>query len=426
MIIFLEKVREKTIFSRLQPVIVEPLELEYLKSALLENGHQAYIIDAAFGINAPSEALPDMIILNGYNVAENLMIEKAKLHKIDFPEAMIAASGVHVQLNRETFRTDGFDLVVYSQSIEAFLELLSLLKDWDGAAPMVGSDVKSPVTDDWILGSEVTVQDLEKITPDREIYNSRRSMTRYLDRIEVALFKSGIGCPYGCTFCYCRELNGGKHVRSDYNRLFSEMERVGARNSWIVDDVLLRDNEDANRFIEASNNHRYSGEIIGYLRADFVYRYPELMPQLFKAGLKEAIIGFEAPFDSQLEEYKKGMSAETYKQVCDTLKTAGIDLIALFIVDPGYTHSDFKRLRMFISELQIEVYTISIFTPLKGTSDYEVYKEKIKDLRPEKSDFLHLILPSTLPKLLFYLEFYLSHLMLLKSGRVWKYILKRN
>ena len=338
MIIFLEKVREKTIFSRLQPVIVEPLELEYLKSALLENGHQAYIIDAAFGINAPSEALPDMIILNGYNVAENLMIEKAKLHKIDFPEAMIAASGVHVQLNRETFRTDGFDLVVYSQSIEAFLELLSLLKDWDGAAPMVGSDVKSPVTDDWILGSEVTVQDLEKITPDREIYNSRRSMTRYLDRIEVALFKSGIGCPYGCTFCYCRELNGGKHVRSDYNRLFSEMERVGARNSWIVDDVLLRDNEDANRFIEASNNHRYSGEIIGYLRADFVYRYPELMPQLFKAGLKEAIIGFEAPFDSQLEEYKKGMSAETYKQVCDTLKTAGIDLIALFIVDPSYTH----------------------------------------------------------------------------------------
>ena len=36
MIIFLEKVREKTIFSFFEPIVTEPLELMYIKTILIE------------------------------------------------------------------------------------------------------------------------------------------------------------------------------------------------------------------------------------------------------------------------------------------------------------------------------------------------------------------------------------------------------
>ena len=41
---------------------------------------------------------------------------------------------------------------------------------------------------------------------------------------------------------------------------------------------------------------------------------------------------------------------------------------------------------------------------------------------PGKFDFLHLVLPSRLPKWLFYALFYAGHLRLLRSGRIRKMI----
>lgn len=423
--IFLEKSRTKTLFSRLQPIVVEPLELGYIKSCLEYKGHEVYIIDELFKAKAPVGAEPDLIILNGYNVAENAMLTRAEEYKRLFPKALVSASGVHVQLNRDIFRVDQFDIVVHTQSIGSFIELLDQLDTWDGSIPIDGFDLKNKATGNWVEGKELLLEKTEDMIPRRDIFKAYRGITRYLDRRDVALFKSGIGCPYGCSFCYCRGLNGGRYIRSDYNSLFDQMMGLGARNSWIVDDILLKDDADALDFIRAAEAHCFKGEILGYLRADFIKKYPELMPRLGSAGLKEVIIGFEAPFEAQLDDYDKGMSSKIYKEVCETLRSSEIDLTALFIVDPNYTHNDFKKLRAYIRELNIEVFTLSIFTPLKGTKDYEKLKTSIIDNRPERSDFLHLILPSRLAKPIFYLEFYLSHLRLLKSGRVWKYILKR-
>ncbi len=423
--ILVEKTRVNTIFSIFQPVVTEPLELGYLKASLESAGHDVFIVDSMFGQRIPSNYVPELIILNGYNVAEDAMRIKAAEYRKQFPDSLIAASGVHVQLNKEIFRAEPFDIVVHSGSIEAFIKLLDALPTWNSKTSLDGSDIWSREDGSWVLGKEINLKRTEEILPDRSIFKSIRNKTRYLDKKDVALFKSGVGCPYDCSFCYCKALNGGKYLEPDYGRLFREMKELSPLYCWVVDDVLLKNEEDGRKFIEASNKAGFSGNVIGYLRADFINKNQSILRELKEAGLTEAIVGFEAPFHWQLKEYNKGIGPGMFREVVESLEAARIDLTALFIVDPGYTRKNFKELRDFIKELGIEVFTLSIFTPIKGTADYEKMKDKILDHRSRKSDFLHLILPSRLPKAGFYMEFYLTHLRLLRSGRVWKYILKR-
>ena len=74
MIVFLEKVRVKTVFSIMDPVKVETLELCYLKTVLNNMNIESYIVDDFFGFKKPNEITPDIIVLTGYNTAENEII----------------------------------------------------------------------------------------------------------------------------------------------------------------------------------------------------------------------------------------------------------------------------------------------------------------------------------------------------------------
>lgn len=100
-----------------------------------------------------------------------------------------------------------------------------------------------------------------------------------------------------------------------------------------------------------------------------------------------------------------------------------IDFSALFMVQPSYSIKDFNRLYKFIKDNQIDVYTLSIFTPMKGTKDFEREKLTIDD--PKKFDFLHLVMEPKLPRFIFYLLFYWTHIRLLKSKRIRKYLLEK-
>ena len=48
MIVFLKKIRVSTVFSKFEPVVVEPLELCYLQSVLNDMNIENYIIDDLF------------------------------------------------------------------------------------------------------------------------------------------------------------------------------------------------------------------------------------------------------------------------------------------------------------------------------------------------------------------------------------------
>ena len=458
MIIFLEKVREKTVFSFFEPIVTEPLELMYIKTILMQEKITSYIIDDNFKLDKPKGVIPDLVILTGYNVAENLIISKAKAYKNKYPTVKIMVSGVHAQLNREVFRTEGIDYVYFSQSLETFRAFIKTAVDLEldyekednkyisnkhinnkdtnnkdtynkdtnkedkSNYFRKGVDIYDKLTDSWQLGQDDVLIKSENIFPDRLVFNDIKSQTRYIDKTQVALVKSSHGCPYSCSFCYCRLLNNGIYLKPDYKKLISEISEIDARYIWVIDDSFFITREDALDFIVNAKNEYLNKSLIIYLRADFIVENEDLMSELKSWGIDEVIVGFESEDESMLSEYNKGQTANIYEKAVNILKNQAIELTALFIVDPAYEIKDFLRLYKYIKKLDLDLYTISIMTPLKGTLDYELRKHELIETDPRKFDFLHLVLKSKLPKWLFYTLFYLCHLRLIKSKRIRKMI----
>ncbi len=424
MLIYLEKVRKKTLFSRFEPIVTEPLELMYLKTVLDSMDIESIILDPVFSLEAPGDRLPDMVILTGYNVAEEEILKRARWWKGRDSNILVMVSGVHVQLNSNKFMEEYIDFIFHSQDFEIFRELLSNLQRGGWAGELPGVHIRKR-DDTWALGEVRSVQRPEGILPSRDLFLKNRDRLRYVDKKGIALIKGGRGCPYNCSYCYCRSLNGSTYVRPDFYQMFGEMDGIGADHYWIVDDVLLVDRKDALEFIEASRAVDFKGSIIAYLRADFIKREGDLLGELHEAGLHEVIIGFETPDKEELKDYNKNMDGNIYKEAIRLLRESNIQLTALFMVHPDYGMGEFFRLWSFIIKNSLDLYTISIFTPLPGSEEFHWYKDSLTSDRPERFDFLHLVLPSRLPRPVFYGMFYLSHLKLLFSKRILKYIAMR-
>lgn len=424
MIIFLKKVRVKTIFTAFEPVVVEPLELCYLKSVLNKMNIKSYIIDEMFNLKEPSHTKPDAIVLTGYNVTENQIDHEAGYFKFKYPHTKIIVGGVHIQGNSLNFHSDKIDYVCKSNSLKSFETLINQISN-NVQHPIDGVDYYDSSTKCWHTSNQETIYENENIIPDRSLYHEFSNKLRYMEKSNVALIKGSIGCPHKCSYCYCRLLNSGHYIKSDFRQMINEMKDIHADYFWIVDDVLFTGRNDALEFMHIIQKEQLNVKIIGYLRADFILREKDLLPQLKKAGLCEIIVGFEATSNDELEGYDKNTNALDYPRVISLLKENHIDLTALFMVQPDYTLNDFKNLYRFISKNNIEVYTISILTPIKGTKSYEMLRDQLTTNDPRKFDFLHLVLKPRLPKALFYILFYVTHIRLLKSNRIWKYILKR-
>ena len=423
--IFLKKVRIKTIFSKFEPIKVEPLELCYLKTVADEMGHKTIIIDGLFKYVIPtnvevSPSLPDIIVLTGYNVAENEILKEAQNYKVKYPNVKIIVGGVHIQLNSTSFHKPYIDYVIHSQSLEVFKIILRICSGENIGGK--GFDYRK--NDKWIIGDKDISFENEDVIPDRELFNNIRNQVYYLNKREVALIKGSVGCPYSCSYCYCRELNGGKYLNADYEKMVREMSSIDSKYFWIVDDVFLKNKEDALTFLDEVKKAKLDRKFIAYLRADFIIKERDLIPDLKNAGLNEVIIGFEAINEEELRNYNKSTNAVDYPKVISILKENDLDFTALFMVQPSYEIKDFINLYNFIKKHEIEIYTLSIFTPIKGTKGYEEEQNLLIN-DPKYFDFLHLVTKSKLPKFIFYLLFYGMHIRLLKSKRIWEYILRR-
>lgn len=419
MIVFLKKIRVSTVFSKFEPVVVEPLELCYLQSVLKGMNIENYIIDDLIGFKEPKNIVPSIIILTGYNVAENKILKVAEDYKDRFPQVKIIVGGVHIQLNREVFHKEYIDYVIHSQSLKGFKNIIESIINNNRPLDK-GVDYNN--NGDWHIGEVNRVLEQENILPDRSLFQNTKTKLRYLEKKEVALIKGSIGCPYSCSYCFCKLLNDGQYIRPDYKKMVDEISSLDAKYYWIVDDVLFASRSDALDFIISMEEITLKKKIIGYLRADFILKERDLLPLLKKAGLEEIIVGFEATNNEELESYNKTIDALDYPRAISLLKQNNIDLTALFIVQPDYTIGDFYNLYKFIKRNRIEVFTISILTPLKGTKHFEEEKMGLTTLNPLKFDFLHLVTNSKLPKIVFYTLFYGIHIRLLKSKRIWKYI----
>lgn len=383
---------------------VEPLELELLANKL-ETMNIAYgIKDCLLGGSSLCSEIkkykPAFLIFTSYiTTVDEIKKQSIKLKRL-FPDLIILVGGPHAMINYLEFKIKEIDAVIHSGGIDTIISLLTK-NDWNTI-----NGIMFQKNNTWKVKDKVLIDSGRDLIPFRKHFEVNRKKWHYLERKEIALVKTAFGCPYACDFCYCRLMEANYYMR-DMNLVLNEIQDIQTNQIWIVDDTFLIDINRIQLFIDGIKSRGIKKHFIIYSRADFIVSNPELMIELKDIGVDEIIIGLEAVSDSELDHYHKEIGLESNRLCIEILHKAGIHTTGLFIFPLDANFQTVKNNLRFIKETKLYNATFSVFTPLKGTKLYEVYKDKIVTRPSRYYDFLHLVLkPEKISGFRFMIYFY--------------------
>jgi radical SAM superfamily enzyme YgiQ (UPF0313 family) len=253
--------------------------------------------------------------------------------------------------------------------------------------------------------------------PRRDLTRQYRSRYFYFFQDRVALLKTAFGCPYTCTFCFCRVLTQGHYHARSLDSVFEELEGIQEREIYVVDDDFLVSRERVLAFVDGLEQRGLDKRFQVYGRADFIAANPDVIARFRRVGLRVVIVGLESFNDADLEAYGKGTRSEVNVRAMEVLNAHGIDAYATFILGPDWTVEDFQRLDRDMRRLGIRFANLQPLTPLPGVA-WQVPAGDLLARRDDwaRWDLAHVtIRPSRLPVAEYYRQ-----LMTLYQRLIWR------
>lgn len=426
--ILLVKCHKKTIYSWIEPIVTEPLELEYLSALLEKLQLQHRVYDPLLEKSDFEEIFlayePDVLLLSGYITAVDRMIDYSKYAKSKNPNVKVVIGGVHAEINYIDFFVNTIDVIVHSDGVKALEDLLETKFDAEKLRKIHG--IAFQEASKWWVNNKVNTCVEKILLPNRCYFGKYKNRTKYLNYSPIAIIKTALSCPFNCNFCYCKLLNSGTYATRTIDSVVEEIQGIDSKYIWIVDDSFLIDRSRVLEFINKIEKQKINKKFIAYSRVDFIANNEDIIEKLKNIGFIELIVGMEAVEDEKLNNFNKSCSSDENKRTVEILKSNNIRLTALFIVGIDFTIKDFKKMRRWIREMKLESYTVSIYTPIKGTEHYTTYEGQIQTKDWGKWDFLHLVIePLHMSKALFYFQFYLIYVeQFFRSKYIRSFILK--
>lgn len=345
-------------------MVVEPLELEIL-ATLVERDHNVTIIDLILekkpSIFFIQNLYPDVVCVTGYITHLNQMLDICKEAKQHNPNTVTIAGGVYIEKVPEAIENENVDYRVIRNAVQTFPQLIDFLSGRAGF-PM-GVLKKNEILNESLLPS----YNFSVPTPNRQLTKKYRSKYFYVFHHKVALLKTSFGCPFPCSFCFCRKITGDNYSERPLEEVIQELKSIHEKEVYIIDDNFLVSAKRVQRFIDLLNEHRISKKYLIYGRADFIASHPELMAELKQHGFRTVIVGFESFNDEELDTLHKSTSAETNERAMDILNKNGIDCYASIIAMPNWDKIDFERATKKMIQLKIRFLNIQPLTPLEKT-----------------------------------------------------------
>lgn len=361
-------------------MICEPLELEYLAANIpddIKDQIHLEIVDMILEKKDFEEILarkkPDFVLFTGYITHVGLIQLMAKTAKEINPQVKTGAGGVHAEVVPEDFRSEHIDFIYAKNALDDFnLSLRSLLKD--KSVQVINEEINK--------GQKKTSFDYRH--PDRGSVKKYRKKYYYMFHNPCALIKTSFGCPYKCSFCFCREITGGKYFTRPMDDIIDELSAIQEEEVYIVDDDFLYDRNKLGNFIEKIKEHKIKKKFLVYGRADFIAGNEDIIRDLKTIGLQAVIVGIESVRAGDLKDYKKGTSVEINEKCIKILESLDIELYATLIIPMDFTKKDFKELTSWLRDLNVKFVNLQPLTPLPGTDIFDRYE---KALLVEREDF---------------------------------------
>ena len=406
-------------------MICEPLELEYLVSNIpdeIQHRVQVEIIDLIMDNRKYHEILmtekPDFIVFTGYITHVGVIKELAEQAKELFPKIKVGVGGVHAEVVPEDFQSDFIDFIYKKNGIDEFnLSLEGLLE---------GKSIEK-------INEKLTEAGPKKEAftykhPDRNAVSQYRSKYYYLFHSPCALIKTSFGCPYQCSFCFCREITAGKFFSRDMDDVIDELQTIKEEEIYIVDDDFLYNVPRLEKFMDGLIKKNIRKKFLVYGRADFIAKNKETLIKLKKHGLQAVIVGIESVREKDLEAYHKKTTKTVNEECINILKELEIELYATLIIPLDFTKRDFKELTKWLKNLNVRFVNLQPLTPLPGT---EIFEDYLPDLIVKREDYhvwdmAHVVLkPEFMSIRCFYLEMIIAYYkVIMRPKNLWQLLKK--
>lgn len=361
-------------------MIVEPLELEIL-ATLVAKDNEVAIIDLILEKQPLSFFIekinPDIVCVTGYITHINQMLAICKEAKRNNENTVTIVGGVYIEKVPECIDYKEIDYRVVRNAVQVFPQLVNFIKG-NGSFPL-GVLRNAEKLDESLLPA----YDFSVPIPNRQLTNKYRSKYFYVFHNKVALLKTSFGCPFPCSFCFCRKIAGDHYAERPLNEVIEELKSIKEKEVYIIDDNFLVSEKRVRGFIDLLNENNIRKNYLIYGRADFIASHPELMQAFKQHGLRTVIVGFESFNDDELLSLNKSTIASTNEKAMNILNQNGIDCYASVIAMPNWDKSDFEQATKKMIDLKIRFLNIQPLTPLEKTDI--LFDDK--NLIVERSDF---------------------------------------
>ncbi|HAS83081.1 MAG TPA: B12-binding domain-containing radical SAM protein [Verrucomicrobia bacterium] len=372
-------------------MLCEPLELEILAAAVRDLAVDLDVVDMMLD-RRPLRAVlraapPDLVAMSGY--ITHIPVIKAAAREIHqlLPDCKVIVGGIHAEVCPQDVDDPHIDFIVAANGWQVFREIVRRLAGGEnpwGAPLPVGL---------WRRGESLPEPDFTAMPPppDRAITQKYRHHYYYLFHKPCALMKTSYGCPYGCRFCFCREITRHRYTERPMDAVIAELRDIAEPDVYIVDDNFLVSRE---RVLDFCQRVREAGILKRYLiygRADFIAANPDVLSTLRKAGLRAVIVGLESCAADELDAYAKQTTTAQNEEAVAVLADLGVDCYATLILGTDWNRTQFRKLGDWLQRLGLQYVNLQPFTPLPGTEPYAEYAGRLITHDPAQWDLAHLV-----------------------------------
>jgi radical SAM superfamily enzyme YgiQ (UPF0313 family) len=387
--------------------LYEPLALEYLAAGVARD-HDVRIIDLRLekDLQGVFEHFgPDVVGITSYTVHVNTVRALCERIKSWNPEVLTVVGGHHATVMPQDFASPHIDLIVMGEGVFVFQEIVTRFeqgKGFDGIPGLAFAQNGGLSRTEYAL-----VEDLDVFPfPDRTLTARYRAHYHSEWMKPLASMRTSKGCPYRCKFCAQWKVAGGRYVKRQPEKVIEELAGLDEEFVFFADDESLVDVPRMKKMATLIQEAGLKKRFFLYGRSDTIAANPDLLDLWRDAGLERVFVGLEFCRDEDLADIRKGSTARDNEQAIRILQDLGINLHASFIVRPEFTEADFAALRKYCHDLDLDFATFAMLTPLPGTDLYAEVQDRMLTQNYDYFDFIHTLLPTTLPLKDFYEEYY--------------------
>ncbi len=351
-------------------ITCEPLELEYLATVL--EGHEVFLLDGMVDGSDPVEAArhvgAQVVLVTAFITNIDRVLRMAR-ELAALPEPpWLFVGGPHAEVVPEHFFASGVDGVFFADQLRAIATTVGRIADGAAFDDVPGGAF--PGTGGWARNPAPPTEPASLPIPNRVLFDDDPDRYYYLYYRRCASVKTAFGCNERCSFCFCTAMHGGEYGPRPMAAVLDEIEAIGERNVFILDDNFLSSAARVRAFCDGLRDRGLADahEYIVYGGAGFVTHHTELLPELRSVGVTGLIVGFESIRDDELRDMRKSTRRADNDRCVELCRQHDIELFALFIVQPDWTHADFRALARYVREREIAFATFATATVFPGTA----------------------------------------------------------